>query len=128
MGSLVHHLFPLKQNKGEFIVATQITVNRPLGCANHISIPQHHFSRGEIKQFKDACDKSDHVIQEVVMEAYGHMFLRRERANEFDMIAFDSKKCKQKDFADVIEQVDQEFFRSLRRQKKSSTGESRFNY
>jgi len=126
--SLVHHLFPLKQNKGDFIVATQITVNRPLGNTNKIFVPGHHFSRGEIKQFKDGCDKTDHVIQEVAMEGYGHKFLRRDKPNEFDMITFDSRAgTKKKNFEEVIEEVDQEFFRSLRRQKKSS-GECRFQY
>jgi len=125
--SLVHHLFPLKHRSGEFIVATQITVNRPLGCTSTITIPPHHFSRGEIKQYTDACDNTDHVVQEVAMEGYGHSTTRRERPNEFDMIGFDSKACKKKDFDQVIEQVDQEFFRSLRRQKKSS-GDCRFQY
>jgi len=125
--SLVHHLFPLLDSKDDFIVATQITVNRPLGCTNKLSVPGHHFSRGEIKQTKDNCDKSDHVVQEVVVEGYGHKFLRRDRINEFDMMCLDSGSCKKKNFDEVIEEVDQEFFKSLRRQKKSS-GESRFQY
>ena len=108
-------------------MATQITVNRPLGCPNKLSVPGHHFSRGEIKQSKDNCDKSDHVVQEVVVEGYGHKFLRRDRINEFDMMCFDSGSCKKKNFDEVIEEVDQEFFKSLRRQKKSS-GDSRFQY
>lgn len=118
--SLVHHLFPVKQTSGDYIVATQITVNRPLSSDKQIKIPGHHFTRGEIKQIVDNHDKSDHIIHEVVMECYGYKFLRRDKISEFDVISFDSKSCKKQNFDEVIEEVDQEFFRAFRRQKKSS--------
>ena len=118
-------LFPLTANKEEFVVATQITVNRPLGCPNKLSLPGHHFSRGEIKQSRDSCDMSDHVVHEVVVEGYGHQFLKKDRHNEFDAMTFNTHK---KRMDQVVEDVDQEFFNSLRRQKKSSGGSDRFQY
>jgi len=67
--SLVHCVFPLKSGPG-YVLATQTTVNRPLGEGRNVAAPEPYMSRADIKQFKDIDDDSDHIIQDEVVEAY----------------------------------------------------------
>jgi len=71
--SLAHHVYPLKSGPG-YVIATQTTVNRPLGEDRMIAIPNPHFVRDEIVQRKDVDDDTDHIIQEEIVQAY-HMSL-----------------------------------------------------
>jgi len=67
--SLVHLVYPLKDGKG-YAIATQTTVNRPLGEGRNITVPSPYFTRTEVKQFRDTDDDSDHIIQDEVAEGY----------------------------------------------------------
>merc|ERR1712080_539217 len=67
--SLMHCVFPMKSGKG-YVLATQTTVNRPLGEGRNVALPEPHFTRAEIKQFVDTDDDSDHIIQEEILEGY----------------------------------------------------------
>ena len=53
-----------------FVIATQTTVNRPLGEGRILQAPAPHFVRSELKQFRDTDDDSDHIIQDEILEAY----------------------------------------------------------
>jgi len=66
--SIQHRVFPLKDGE-EYLLATQTTVNRPLGKKRNISLPPPHFTRSEIKQSKDT-DNSDHVVQDELIEGF----------------------------------------------------------
>lgn len=68
--SLGYLVFPGKQDSSSYIIATQTTVNRPLGEGRKIPVPAPHFIRSEIKQFRDIDDDSDHIVQDIAMEAY----------------------------------------------------------
>jgi len=68
--SLVHHIYPLRGESGGFLIATQTTVNRPLGDERIIPKPVHHFTRCELRQSKDVDDDSDHIIQNETIEGY----------------------------------------------------------
>jgi len=67
--SLVHHVYPLKDSSG-YMIATQTTVNRPLGEGRNVPVPAPHFARSEIKQFRDTDDNSDHIIQDEISQAF----------------------------------------------------------
>jgi len=67
--SLVHQVYPLKAGSG-YVIATQTTVNRPLGEGRTLAAPAPHFVRAEHKQFRDTDDDSDHIIQDEIQEAY----------------------------------------------------------
>jgi len=67
--SLGHIVYPLKSGDG-FLVATQTTVNRPLGENRVVSIPAPYLTRSHVMQFKDTDDDSDHIISDEVLEAY----------------------------------------------------------
>jgi len=67
--SLLHNVYPLKSGNG-YVLATQTTVNRPLGEGRNLVAPAPHFTRAEIKQFRDTDDDSDHIIQEEIIEGY----------------------------------------------------------
>merc|ERR1712168_282269 len=67
--SLGHIVYPLKSGDG-FLVATQTTVNRPLGENRTVAIPAPYFTRSHVMQFKDTDDDSDHIISDEVLEAY----------------------------------------------------------
>jgi hypothetical protein len=68
--SLVHQVYPLKNAPDQYVIATQTTVNRPLGEGRKVDVPEPHFARVEMKQFKDIDDDSDHIIQDEIQEAY----------------------------------------------------------
>jgi len=67
--SLTHQIFPLKDGKG-YAIATMTTVNRALGEGRNVAVPDPHFVRCEIKQFRDTDDDSDHIIQEEILQAH----------------------------------------------------------
>jgi len=67
--SLNHNVFPTKDDKG-YVLATQTTVNRPLGEGRNVTAPVPHFTRAQIKQYKDTDDDSDHIIQDEIVEGY----------------------------------------------------------
>jgi len=67
--SLMHCVFPSKSGGG-YVLATQTTVNRPLGEGRNVTAPEPHFTRAEIKQYKDTDDDSDHIIQDEIAETY----------------------------------------------------------
>lgn len=67
--SLVHHVFPAKTGNG-YAIATQTTVNRPLGENRNTAIPSPHFLQSEIKQFRDADEDGDHIIQEELIKSF----------------------------------------------------------
>jgi len=68
--SMSHHVYPLKRSSNEFIVAEQMTVNRPLGNDRVIKQPRYHLIRSESKQTTDVDEESDHVIQEEMAQAF----------------------------------------------------------
>ena len=55
---------------GGYVIATQTTVNRPLGKGRSVPVPAPHFTRAELKQYRDTDDDSDHIIQDEILEAY----------------------------------------------------------
>merc|ERR1712080_437728 len=67
--SLMHCVFPSKSGGG-YVLATQTTVNRPLGEGRNVTAPEPHFTRADIKQYKDTDDDSDHIIQDEIAETY----------------------------------------------------------
>lgn len=67
--SLVHQVYPLKAGSG-YVIATQTTVNRPLGEGRNVAAPSPHFCRSEVRQFRDIDDDSDHIIQDEIIEGH----------------------------------------------------------
>ena len=63
-------VYPLKGPTNEFIVAEQMTVNRPLGTDRVVRQPRYHLIRSESKQSTDVDEDSDHVIQEEMAQAF----------------------------------------------------------
>jgi len=73
--SFQHGVYPLKEAGGEYIVATQTTINRPISKGKNVTVPLPHFTRTEIKQSRHSGDDSDHVIQEEVTQGYQQSLL-----------------------------------------------------
>ena len=63
-------MFPLKGVNCDFVVAEQMTVNRPLGVDRIIRQPRYHLIRSETRQSADVDEENDHVIQEEVAQAF----------------------------------------------------------
>ena len=51
-------------------MATQTTVNKPLGKDRNIPAVAPHFIRAEVKQAKDTGDNRDHIVQDEIVEGY----------------------------------------------------------
>lgn len=73
--SLVYHVYPIKDESQRFLVASQTTVNRPLGSTRIITQPPHHFTRNTVCQEKDPNDKNDHIVQKESVEGYDFKLL-----------------------------------------------------
>lgn len=69
MKSVVHFVFPLKDGKG-YAIATQTTVNRPLGGGRNVVQPEPYYMRADCRQYRDTDDDSDHIIHEEILEAH----------------------------------------------------------
>jgi len=68
--SLGHMVFPLKSGEG-YAIATQTTVNRPLGEGRTLATKgAPYLTRGHVMQFRDIDDDSEHVIMEEIMQSY----------------------------------------------------------
>ena len=63
-------VYTKKGDDGGFVVATQITIHRPLGEGKNIPTVVPHFIRAEAKQGKEADDDTDHIIQEESVEGF----------------------------------------------------------
>jgi len=89
--SMSHHVYPLKGTTNSFIVAEQMTVNRPLGTTTDRTVrqPRYHLIRSECKQTTDVDDDNDHVIQEEVAQAFDlKLFCPFRNCTSFNLNAF----------------------------------------
>lgn len=68
--SISHYVFPLKGLCNGFIVAEQMTVNRPLLSEKMVRQPKYHLTISETRQSRDIAEEGFHMIQEDTAQAF----------------------------------------------------------
>lgn len=68
-------MYPIKDEQKNFLVASQTTVNRPLGDTKLDNLITHHFTRCLVWQEKEPGNENDHIIQRQTEEAYDFKLL-----------------------------------------------------